>query len=118
MMGIRDGGVVSDWSDNGVVSNWVNWSWSNGQVRTSYLETVHGISGVLNGLDMTMSINVRISTVGDTISRATFVLLRVGVGVSIRVRAMVILTNVLAGYGWTVRQCCNRRHQQKSYNLE
>lgn len=117
VMGIRHWSVVSNWGNDSVVGNWVNWSWSYGQVGSGNLESVHGIGGVLDGLDMTVSIDIRVSTVCYSISRSAFVLLRVRVGVSIRVRAMIILADVLAGNGWTVRQCCYGCHQQKGYHL-
>lgn len=105
VVGVRDGSVVRDWGYDGmVVFGRVNGRWSDGQVGGGYLESVHGIGGVLDGLHQTVSVDVRVSTVGDTVGRAAFVLLRVGVGVSIRVRAMVILADVLAGDGGAVRQ--------------
>lgn len=113
MMGVRDVIVVSDWGDNGVV----DWSWSNGQVGSGYLESVHGIGSVLHGLNMTVSVDIRVSTMRNSVSRSAFVLLGVRVGVSIRVGAMVILTNVLTGHGRTIWQGCSRCHQQKSYHL-
>lgn len=120
MVSVRDGRIVvcDDGGDDGVVGNWVNWGWSNGQVGTSNLETVHGIGGVFDRLNQAVSINVRVSTMRHTIGGTALVLLRVGVGVSVRVRAMVILAAVLAGHSHTVRRRRGRCHQQKSYHLQ
>lgn len=76
---------------------------SDGQVGAGYVETVHGIGGVLDGLDVTGTVDVRVGAVRDAVGGAALVLLRVGVGVAVRVRAVVVLADVLAGDGRRVR---------------
>jgi hypothetical protein len=88
-------GIV-DWTSG--QSNW-SWggSWANGQVGGSDAESVDGVRNVLDLLDDSVGINVRVSSAGDAIGGSHFGLGRWTTGVAVRVLSELILGMVLGG---------------------